>query len=193
MADVPLIGEQFSNWQVYYTPSAFRTSLNVSEKLTWNNTRTQIRSPDSYNFGLNRTMNLDHKFSNNLSSKYSWAGQSKLNDYRGYAWLAVKNLDPGIVTNTTESLNTTYNPSVMKWLRPNFSYTANYRWSDDLSREGQNISTQLRFASNFTLTPVQFFEILYKPPTKKSTNKTRTRTSRSRHNTEKPNTEKNRY
>ena len=190
MADVPLIGEQFSNWQVYYTPSAFRTSLNVSEKLTWNNTRTQIRSPDSYNFGLNRTMNLDHKFSNNLSSKYSWAGQSKLNDYRGYAWLAVKNLDPGIVTNTTESLNTTYNPSVMKWLRPNFSYTANYRWSDDLSREGQNISTQLRFASNFTLTPVQFFEILYKPPTKKSTNKTRTRTSRSRQNTEKPNTEK---
>ena len=101
MADVPLIGEQFSNWQVYYTPSAFRTSLNVSEKLTWNNTRTQIRSPDSYNFGLNRTMNLDHKFSNNLSSKYSWAGQSKLNDYRGYAWMAIKNLDPGIVTNTT--------------------------------------------------------------------------------------------
>ena len=187
MDGFPWIGEQFSNWQVYYTPSAFRTSMNISEKLTWNKTRTQIRSPDSYNFGLSRSMNLDHKFSNNLSSKYSWAGQSKLNEYRGYAWMAIKNLDPGVVTNTTASMNTAYNPSVLKWLKPNFNYTANYRWSDDLSREGQNISTQLRFASNFTLRPVQFFEVFYKPPTKKSTNKGRTRTPRSRQDTDKPN------
>ena len=132
-------------------------------------------------------MNLDYKFSNNLSSKYSWSGQSKLNEYRGYAWMAVKNLDPGIVTNTTESMNTSYNPSVLKWLRPSFNYTASYRWSDDLSREGQNISAQLRMASNFTLTPVKFFEVFYKPPTKKRTGKRRTRTSRSREETEEPN------
>ena len=187
MDGFPWIGDQFSSWQMYYTPSSFRTSMNFSEKLTWNRTRTQIRSPDSYNFGLNRSMNLDYKFSNNLSSKYSWSGQSKLNEYRGYAWMAVKNLDPGIVTNTTESMNTTYNPSVLKWLRPSFNYTANYRWSDDLSREGQNISAQLRMASNFTLTPVKFFEVFYKPPTKKRTGKRRTRTSRSREETEEPN------
>ena len=79
-------------------------------------------------------MNLDYKFSNSLSSKYAWAGQSKLNDYRGYAWMAVKNLDPGLVTNITETMNTTYSPKLFKWLKPNMSYSASYRWTDDLSR-----------------------------------------------------------
>ena len=130
---IPIIGS-LSEWQLYYTPSAFNTALNFSEKL-WNETRTSIRSPDSYNFGLSRNMNIDYKLTNSLSSKYSWAGQSKLNDYRGYAWMALKNLDPGLVTNVTETMNTTYSPQFLKWLKPNMSYSASYRWTDDLSRE----------------------------------------------------------
>nr|MCS5624143.1 hypothetical protein [Candidatus Neomarinimicrobiota bacterium] len=178
--DIPLIGKSFSDWQIYYTPSAFNTALNFTEKLSWNETRSSIRSPDSYNFGLSRTMNLDYKFTNSLSSKYAWTGQSKLNDYRGYAWMAVKNLDPGLVTNITETMNTTYSPQLFKWLKPNMSYSASYRWTDDLSREGQNISSNLRFSSSFTLTPVQILELLYKPPSKSNRNTTKTRNSRSR-------------
>ena len=178
--DIPLIGNSFSDWQVYYMPSAFNAALNFAEKLSWNKTRSSTRSPDSYNFGLSRTMNLDYKFSNSLSSKYAWAGQSKLNDYRGYAWMAVKNLDPGLVTNITETMNTTYSPKLFKWLKPNMSYSASYRWTDDLSREGQNISSNLRFSSSFTLTPTQILELVYKPPSKNKRNTTRTRNSRSR-------------
>ena len=178
--DIPLIGKSFSDWQIYYTPSAFNTALNFTEKLSWNETRSSIRSPDSYNFGLSRTMNLDYKFTNSLSSKYAWTGQSKLNDYRGYASMAVKNLDPGLVTNITETMNTTYSPQLFKWLKPNMSYSASYRWTDDLSREGQNISSNLRFSSSFTLTPVQILELLYKPPSKSKRNTTKTRNSRSR-------------
>ena len=72
---------------------------------------------------------------NTLTSKYSWNGQSKLNEYRGYAWLALKELDPGLVTQSSETFNTTYNPAIMKWLKPSFNYTANYRWSDDLAEK----------------------------------------------------------
>ena len=107
-------------------------------------------------------MNLDYKVTNNLSTKYAWTGSSKLNDYRGYAWVALKNLDPGLVTNISETMNTTYSPRYLEWLKPNFSYSANYRWTNDLSREGQNISSNLRFNSSFTVTPVQIFEFFYK-------------------------------
>ena len=94
---------------------------------------------------------------------------------------ALRELDPGTVTQTTESFNTTYNPSIMKWLKPAFNYTANFRWSDDLTREGQNISTQLRFGSNFTLTPAQLIEFIIKPKSaKKSRSSGRTGNSRSR-------------
>ncbi len=130
---------------------------------------------------MNRNLNLDYKFTNTLASKYSWSGQSKLNDYRGYILTALRELDPGTVTQTTESFNTTYNPSIMKWLKPAFNYTANFRWSDDLTREGQNISTQLRFGSNFTLTPAQLIEFIIKPKSaKKSRSSGRTGNSRSR-------------
>ena len=175
----PLVGASFSDLQIYYTPSAFRTSLNLNEKLSWNQTRSGIRSPDNYNFGLDRSLNLDYKVTNNLSTKYSWSGQSKLNDYRGYAWLALRDLDPGTVTQTTEALNTSFSPGFFKWLKPSFTYTANYRWTNDLSREGQNVSAQLRFGSNFTLSPVQLFEVVYKPPSK-STGRSRKTGSRSR-------------
>ena len=153
----------------------------MNEKLSWNETRTDVRSPDNNNFGLDRSMNLDYKFTNNLSSKYSWSGQSKLNDFRGYAWTSLRDLDPGTVTQTTESFNTTFNPGLMKWLKPSFNYTANFRWTDDLAREGQNISTQLRFGSNFSLTPVQLIELIYKPKsTQKGRTGSRSRGSRSR-------------
>ena len=177
--DWPSFTNSLSDFQLYYAPAAFRTSFNISEKLNWNKTRTGTRSPDSYNFGLDRSLNLDYKFTNSLSSKYSWTAQSKLNDYRGYAWMALRDLDPGTVTQTTEGLNTSFNPSLMKWLKPSFNYSANFRWTDDLSREGQNISTQLRFGSNFSLTPVQLLEFFYKPPSKSSSARKATR-SRSR-------------
>ena len=186
---IPLVGETLSDFQLYYTPTSFKTGLNLSEKLNWNETRGGNKSPETYNFGLNRTLNLDYKMTNTLTSKYSWNGQSKLNEYRGYAWLALKELDPGLVTQSSETFNTTYNPAIMKWLKPSFNYTANYRWSDDLTREGQNVSTQLRFGSNFNLVPVQIIELLYKPK-KSSRNKSKSRSRNSRSRTKDSKVEK---
>ena len=183
--ELPFLGDALSDFQVFYTPSSFNTSLNLNEKLTWNETRSNVRSPETYNFGLDRSMNLDYKFTNNLSAKYAWGGQSKLNQFRGYAWTALRDLDPGILTQTTESFNTTFNPSMLKWLKPSFNYSANYRWSDDLTREGQNISTQLRFGSSFSLTPVQLIELVHKPKSSsrnRSGSKSRGSRSRNRNN-----------
>ena len=178
---LPVVGKSANDFQLFYTPTSFKTGMNMSEKLTWNETRTGVKSPETYNFGLNRNLNLDYKFTNTLTSKYSWTGQSNLNDYRGYILTALKELDPGVVTQTTESFNTTYSPTMFRWIKPSFNYTANFRWSDDLTREGQNIGAQLRFGSNFTLTPVQMIELVYKPKSsKKPGNVNRSRGTRSR-------------
>lgn len=174
---VPVVGPKFSEFQFYYTPSSFSTNMSFAEKLSWNETRRGIRSEDAYSFGLDRKLNLDYKLTNSLSTKYGWTGKSKLNDYRGYIFSAIKALDPGDVTNITENMNTSFSPTLFTWLRPSFNYTANYRWNDNLAYEGRDISTGLRFNTDVTLTPVQLFEIIYKPPTKK---KTRRNTSRRR-------------
>jgi cell surface protein SprA len=36
--NIPVVGKSFSDLHIYYTPSIFRTGLNISEKLTWNYT-----------------------------------------------------------------------------------------------------------------------------------------------------------
>ena len=178
--NLPILGKTLGDFQFFYTPSSLKTGLNLNEKLNWNQPRVGDRSPETYNFGLNRSINLDYKFTNGLSTKYAWSGQSKLNDFRGYAWTALRDFDPGTVTQTTESFNTTFNPGIMKWLKPSFNYTANFRWSDDLAREGQNISTQLRFGSNFSITPVQIIELIFKPKSSSRSYASRDRGSRPR-------------
>ena len=164
---IPVL-KSFSGVQIYYTPSSLKTGMKLSEKLSWNETRTNVKSPDNYNFALDRNMNFDYKLTNSLSAKYGWTGKSNLNDYRGYAWTALRDFDPGTVTQTSESFNSSFTPNLIKWLKPSFNYTANYRWTDDLIREGKNISTQLRFGSNFTLTPIQIIELIYKPKSNSS-------------------------
>ena len=44
--------------------------MNMSEKLTWNETRTGVKSPETYNFGLNRDLNLDYKLTNTLANVF---------------------------------------------------------------------------------------------------------------------------
>jgi len=188
---VPLLGPKSSDFQLYYLPSSFKTNMSFNEKLSWNETRRGVRSIDTYSFGLSRSMNLDYKFTNSLSSKYTWAGSSKLNDYRGYIFSALKALDPGEVTSKKESMNTSFSPTLFSWLKPSFNYSANYNWNHNLSLEGQDVSTGLRFTSSLTITPVQLFEILYKPPaTKKAKQGGRSRRRPGKQKEEKPTKER---
>ena len=178
MKSVPFIGKKMGDFQMFYSPSSLNASMDFSEKLTEKLSRAGVESPDVYNLGLNRSFGLDYKLFSNLTVKYNQSSKSNMNDYRGYVWTAVKNLDPGIVTNITENLNTNFNPELFTFFKPNFSYSAGFRWDKPLSStvDGADIGTQIRFSTNFTLNPVQIFESVYKPPSSKNTGSSRGRT-----------------
>ena len=169
MNSVPLIGKKMSEFQMYYTPSSVNTSIDFSEKLTEKLSRSGLRSPDIYNLGLNRSFGLDYKMFSNLTIKYNQKSKSNMNDFRGYVWKAVKDMDPGIVTNVTENLTTNFNPELLSFLKPNISYSAGYRWDKPLSStiDGADIGTQIRFSTNLSLSLTQIIESVYKPPSSK--------------------------
>jgi len=169
MNSVPLIGKKMSEFQMYYTPSSVNTSIDFSEKLTEKLSRAGLRSPDIYNLGLNRSFGLDYKMFSNLTIKYNQKSKSNMNDFRGYVWKAVKDMDPGIVTNVTENLTTNFNPELLSFLKPNISYSAGYRWDKPLSStiDGADIGTQIRFSTNLSLSLTQIIESVYKPPSSK--------------------------
>ncbi len=163
---IPWIGDEISQIQFYYLPSSFNTSLNLNEKLIKKASRAGNVTPDDYNFGLSRDYGLSYKITDHFTTNYKQTAKSILNDYRGYAWLAIKNLDPGEVTNVTESLSLGWTPSLIKWFKPSFNYSAAYRWSEPLSNTlgGSRIGTNLRFTSNVSISPKSIIEIVYKPP-----------------------------
>ena len=162
--------------------------MNFSQRLTQKTPRRGEKSPDDYNFGLNQSYALDYKMTETINTKFNRAIQSNLNDYRGYMSNALKNRDPGVVTNIAESFTSSFSPTIMDWLKPTFNYTANYRWNKarDTSVEGANIGNQLRFSSGISLSPLKLVELIYKPsrassttPQRQTTRETPTR-SRSR-------------
>ncbi len=175
---VPWLGAKIAETHVYYSPTSFNTSASFSEKLTEKASRVGGRSPDVYNLGLNRNFSIDYALTDNIRNKYSWNAKSDMDDYRGYAWLAVKNLDPGTVTDVTESFTSSFSPAIFTWLKPNLNYSAGYRWNQNLDSnvDGANIGSQLRFSSSVSLTPKTLMELIYKPSGQKaSTQKKRGR------------------
>jgi len=179
LSSIPLVGEKFEEFHLYYTPTSFNTSANLSEKISSKKPRNARPSPHTYDLGLNRSFGLDYKFIESLSSQYKKAMTSDLDHIwseRGYNW-DLEAFDTGILTNTTESVSTKFNPQLFSWLKPNFTHSANYRWSSPLGSnvDGANIGTQLRFNSNVNLNLVAIMETFYKPNQKKTSSTTRPR------------------
>jgi len=172
---LPWLGAKMSDIQLYYTPSSVSTSVDFSEKLVQKYTRSGTKAPDDYNLGLNRSFGLDYKFLNNLTMKYNQTAKSDMDNYRGYIWMAIKEMDPGLVTNVTENLTTSFSPELFTWLKPSFNYSAGYRWDFDRANYMANIGVQLRFTSNISISPSTIFELVYKPPKSKGSSGSRGR------------------
>jgi len=164
ISTVPIIGNKLSKINFYYSPTTINAGIDFNEKLVQKVARVGGKSPDEYNFGLNRTFNLAYRITDNLEVKYNTGAQSDMDAYRAKMIKAVQELDPGIVTNSNENLSTTFNPTFTEWLKPSFNYSAAYRWDKPLtsSIDGANISTQLRFSSNVTITISTLVESLLK-------------------------------
>jgi hypothetical protein len=131
---------------------------------------------------------MDYSLTNSLKTKYTRGVKSDLQDFRGYAWMAMRDLDPGVVENITENLTTSFNPVIFTWLKPIFNYSSAYSWNQDRKSTlgGANIGSQLRFSSSIALNLVKMFEVIYKPPSKTAAPKGRSRRRDSKPGLEKP-------
>ena len=165
---VPWLGKKIGNTHLYYTPSSFDVSIRASETQT-ENTPRRGDFTSTYNLGLSRTFKVVYKVSENLNTNYNKTMKSDMDQFRGYKKLdAIKQLNPGIVSDVTENFITTYNPAIFDWLKPSMNYTANYRWSKPLesTQEGANITSQTKISSSVTVSPKSIIETLYTPSKK---------------------------
>jgi len=180
MQNVPWIGSSLSEFHIYYLPKGVNTSIDFSEKLNQKQPRIGNPPPDYYNLGLNRKFNLDYKILESVTTKYGYTSQSDMKDYRGYAWMAIRDLDPGVITKTSENTTTSFTPTLFEWLKPTFNYSSNYSWSQGVGQEsdGASIGSQLSLSTNVSFSFTNIFELVYKPQTESRSTRERSRRGR---------------
>lgn len=175
LGNLPLVGSKMEEFHLYYTPASLNANMNFKESLSQKTPRVGKKT-ESYNLGLTRAYGLDYKVTESLKSvKYNRSIASDMDEYRAIAWMAIRDLDPGIVTNSTESISSAYSPDILAWLKPNFSYSAQYRWNKPITStiDGANIATSLSFSSSMNLNITNLVEFLYKPPSRKVVGRSR--------------------
>jgi len=161
---MPLLGKKLSETRFYYTPSSFEMTGKVSE--TVNETTPRVGDPKTiYNLGLNRNFRLGYKILENLTTNYTKVIQSDMDHFRNRYLEAVKDMNPGTVTNINESSTATFSPAIADWLKPNINFTSNYRWAKPLesTQEGATITSQGRLSTSLNLVPKALVEIFYNP------------------------------
>ena len=162
---VPWLGKKIVDGRLYYTPSSIDMSANASETMTETMPRVG-ESKSQYNLGLNRTFKMGYTILDNLKSSFTKTIKSDMDSWRARYLQALKNLKPGVVTDVTDNMTTTFTPALSEWLRPTFNYSSNYRWAKPMesTQEGANITSQGRFSSSVSITPKSIVETFYTPP-----------------------------
>jgi len=126
---IPFIGASIKDTRFYYTPSNMAVSISTGEARGERIKRFGTQSPPTYSFGLNRNFKFGYKIFDNLNFLFNKGIKSDLRDFKDDKLRAIQELKPGRITGVSEGYNLTFNPKILSFLKPNFSYSSNYTWS----------------------------------------------------------------
>ncbi len=165
MKKVPLIGEVISDSRIYWSPKKWSTKLTLKDynEIEEQRAGTITERPS---FKMTRNFSLTQQYTKSISSTYTKNIESDLIDYIDHKVLFIKEKSPGTVTNISESLNNTFSPDYLKWLKPKLTYNSSYNWKlnsivDTL--RSSNVSSTNAFSASVNISPKDFIELIYKP------------------------------
>tara|TARA_B100000315_G_scaffold249608_1_gene281092 strand:- start:10472 stop:16594 length:6123 start_codon:yes stop_codon:yes gene_type:complete len=180
MGFIPWLGKKLSETHLYYTPESFELKAGINESLTEKDPRVGDFT-SQYNLGLKRNFSLKYKFLENLSTNYSKEIKSDMDSHRGHFREAVENGKPGIITDVTENLKTTFSPEMLSWFKPSLQYNVNYKWAKPVqsTQEGATITSIIEYSSSVSVSPKSIIETVYEPSKGKGSSSGRRRGGRS--------------
>ncbi len=126
----PLLGEPLSAIRLYYSPDEISTSAKLEEYDKINIQRSNPENPTlTYSLNMARNYELKYKFTNSIISKYKRVVNSNYDIFKNNKMDFIKEFNPGLIKNISESFNNSYNPNYLKWLSPKIAYNPTYKWS----------------------------------------------------------------
>lgn len=165
MKKVPLIGDVISDSRIYWSPKKWSAKIALKDfnEIEEQRAGTITERPS---FKMTRNFSLTQQFTKSFTSSYTKNIESDLVEYMNNKIFFAQKMSPGIVTNISESLNNTFSPDYLKWLKPKLTYNSSYTWKlnsivDTL--RSSNVSSTNAFSASVNITPKDLVELIYKP------------------------------
>ena len=140
LSGVPLIGSSLSKIRVYYSPDEFSTSARLEE---YDKINIQRATPDNptttYTLNMKREYDIKYKIKNSIITRYKRVISSNYDTYKNNKFDFIKDFEPGLIKEVSETFTNSYSPDYFKWLSPKFTYNPTYKWS--LVNAGDEVST----------------------------------------------------
>ncbi len=158
--------------KVYYMPSSFSTSLNVSD------VQSRVKRRDSTavekktaNTATQRTLQAGYRltdkinftFSRNYTTDVDFDSTSRSELYKNI----FTRFNFGRLTNTSQSFKGRFNPALFSWLKPDFNYTADFRYQLTNSYRYKQATSRTTKRVGATINPDKLVKLIYTPKTTK--------------------------
>ncbi len=146
LPNLPLIGKAKAT-KLYYTPQQVSLKLNGNRRTSLRQNRIAnsdalAEATETEDFIFDRSIRTSMKIFENLSVDFSRAHKSQMRDRTFQDFLSFNFED----INQTQAFTARYSPQVFSWLTNNVSYSANYRFNNNL----QNKTTGRSASNNIT-------------------------------------------
>jgi len=155
MEDIPVLA-RLSKLKFYYAPTNFNFTLSSRESGKRSLSRSGIFSR-SHIFDLTKKLSAGIRPFESLSVDFS---RSETNDLRKVPKEEVFQGNFGELTGINQQISTRFNPSIFRWLKSDFSYKANFRYTNNIQQRklGKSASTTSTISGSITLTPSMLFK-----------------------------------
>ena len=172
MGNAPII-KTIAEMQLYYLPSTFNVRISGNRSLSEQILRTGLTPPINKTFLISRSFQTGISPFKSLSFDLSRSYKNDLRDLPNprQQLLNMENFfkynfgDSTNLTDMDQSLSTKYNPQFFSWLKTNFSYSTQFRWTNNvqLQDRGRSASNNTSLNSSFTFDPDRLIKSVFRP------------------------------
>jgi len=183
LGNAPII-KKIAELQLFYLPSNFSVRASGNRSISEAKTRSGVIT-DNRQFIISRSIQTGIQPFKSLGMDFS---RSYKNDLRNSPdrMKDISTFKFGDLTDMDQSFSTKYNPQVFRWLKTNFNYSANFKFTNNLQlkERGRNAASNTSLSGSFTFDPDQLIKSVFKtspqstkprtsvrPPARKQTDK----------------------
>lgn len=161
MKRLPLLN-RLGNPSFYYQPTRLQLGAQASKRTGLRETRPTYSLSDSGVVQtIQRTISWQFATTRSINAGFAPIGPLTLGYTRSHRgaidstgnWDNLLRFDFGRTSNITQTASAVYNPQLLSWLRPNFTYSGGYGWTytNFAQENGQAVSNQRNFGTDLQL------------------------------------------